>query len=425
MDSSERLTGIQHGYRMQIVDQPDISTARPLSGVRILALEQMQALPFATQLLARLGADVVKVEPITGEMGRGSLPAIADPQGRLVGATFLRNNFGKRSVCVNLKDPAGRDLVLRMAPKFDVLAENAKPGTMARLGLSYQDVREVHPAVIYTSISGFGNLGGSPYLSWPAFAPVVEAMSGIYEMKRQVDQPPTVSPVGALGDISAALFAAVGILAALRRRDVSGEGCQVDVAMLDSVMAMTDIVLNFWSLGLRNGDLGPLINHGFRAGDGWFIIQVGREAHFARLAELVGHAEWVTDPRFANRQGWIDQLETEIRPAIEKWASGMTRSQACAHFASAGIAAGPCLRDEELATDPHVVARNMLSTIDRPDGSGPPVLVPGNPVKLTGVPDGPDGPIPWVGEHTDGVLGAELGLSAGRLEELRSTGVIA
>ncbi len=410
---------------MQIVDQPDDSTARPLSGVRILALEQMQALPFATQLLARLGADVVKIEPVTGEMGRGSLPAIADPQGRPVGATFLRNNFEKRSVCVNLKAPGGRDLVLSMVPKFDVLAENAKAGTMGRLGLSYEAVRAAHPSVIYASISGFGNLGGSPYMSWPAFAPVVEAMSGIYEMKRQDDQPPTVSPVGALGDISAALFATVGILAALRRRDKSGEGCYVDVAMLDSVMAMTDIVLNFWSLGLRNGDLGPLINHGFQAGDGWFIIQVGREAHFARLAGLVGHAEWVTDPRFSDRQGWIDHLETDIRPAIEHWASGMTRAQACSDLASEGIAAGPCLRDEELATDPHVMARNMLASIARPDGSGPPVLVPGNPVKLSGVPDAPDNRIPWVGEHTDEVLRAELGLSDGRLEELRSTGVIA
>lgn len=410
---------------MQIMDQPDVSTVRPLSGVRILALEQMQALPFATQLLGRLGADVVKVEPVTGEMGRGSLPAITDPNGRPVGATFLRNNFDKRSVCVNLKDSGGRDLVLSLAPNFDVVAENAKPGTMSRLGLGFDDVRAVHPSVIYASVSGFGNLGGSPYQSWPAFAPVVEAMSGIYEMKRRDDQPPTVSPVGALGDISAALFAAVGILAALRRRDLTGAGCYVDIAMLDSVMAMTDIVLNFWSLGLRNGELGPLINHGFRAGDGWFIIQVGREAHFARLAELVGRPGWVTDPRFATRQGWIDHLETDIRPAVEGWASGLTRAEACAHLGSEGIAVGPCLRDEELASDPHLSARHMVSSIERPDGSGPPVLVPGNPVKLSGVPEAPDIRIPWVGEHTDEVLRAELGLSDDRLAELHSAGVIA
>ena len=407
------------------MNQPDVSTVRPLTGVRILALEQMQALPFATQLLARLGADVVKVEPVTGEMGRSSLPAIADPLGRPVGATFLRNNFHKRSACINLKDPEGRDLILSLAPHFDVVAENAKAGTMGRLGLSYDAVRAVHPSVIYASVSGFGNLGASPYQSWPAFAPVVEAMSGIYEMKREGDQPPTVSPVGALGDISAALFATIGILAALRRRDLTGEGGYVDVSMLDSVMAMTDIVVNFWSLGLRNGELGPLINHGFEANDGWFVVQVGRDAHFARLAEVVGRPEWIGDPRFANRQGWIDHLETDIRPAIEGWAATMTRAQACTELGTAGIAAGPCLRDEELATDPHVLARNMLSSIERPDGSGPAVLVPGNPVKLSGVPECPDSRIPWLGEHTDEVLRAELGLSDNQLQRLRSAGVIA
>src|SRR5215475_3117983 len=194
--------------------------SRPLDGVSVLALEQMQALPFATQLLARLGADVVKVEPAgSGDSGRGSLPAMTDPHGRRVGATFLRNNLGKRSVCVNLKDPRGRDLVLRLAPRFDVIAENSRAGAMARLGLGYEDIRAVHPAGIYVSVSGFGNTVAAPYRDWPAFAPVVEAMSGIYEMKRADGEPPRVSPVGALGDISTALFATVGILAALRHRE--------------------------------------------------------------------------------------------------------------------------------------------------------------------------------------------------------------
>src|SRR6266700_6059191 len=128
---------------------------RPLEGVRILALEQMQALPYATQLLARLGADVVKVEPPAGESGRGSQPAMLDPQGRPVGATFLRNNLGKRSVALDLKSEEGRDLFLRLVPKFDVVAENFKAGTMERLGLGYDAVRAVHPGVIYVSVAGF------------------------------------------------------------------------------------------------------------------------------------------------------------------------------------------------------------------------------------------------------------------------------
>src|SRR5438445_3600126 len=127
--------------------------ARPLDGVRVLAAEQMQALPYATQLLARLGADVVKVEPLGGESGRGSQPAMVDPEGRLVGATFLRNNLGKRSVAIDLKSDAGRELFLRLVPRFDVVAENFKAGAMDKLGLGYDAVAAVHPGVVYVSVS--------------------------------------------------------------------------------------------------------------------------------------------------------------------------------------------------------------------------------------------------------------------------------
>jgi crotonobetainyl-CoA:carnitine CoA-transferase CaiB-like acyl-CoA transferase len=285
-----------------------LAGGRPLDGVRILALEQMQALPFATQLLGRLGADVVKVEPPSGDSARGSQPAMTDPAGRQVGATYLRNNLGKRSICIDLKTPRGRELVLRLAPRFDVIAENSKAGAMARLRLGYADIAAVHPAGIYVSVSGFGNTVPTPYADWPAFAPIVEAMSGIYEMKRDGDAAPTVAPVGALGDIGAALFATIGILAALRHRETTGRGQYVDIAMLDTLIAMTDIVTNYWSMGLRDGSMAPIILHGFRARDGWFVLQVARENHFAKLAELVGHPEWTRDARLATRQGWVDNL---------------------------------------------------------------------------------------------------------------------
>jgi crotonobetainyl-CoA:carnitine CoA-transferase CaiB-like acyl-CoA transferase len=398
----------------------------PLDGVRILALEQMQALPYATQLLAHLGADVVKVEPPgSGDSGRGSLPAMTDPDGRKVGATFLRNNLGKRSICVNLKDPRGRALVLDLARRFDVVAENSKAGAMARLGLGYPDVAAVHPAGIYVSVSGFGNSVPTPYRDWPAYAPIVEAMSGIYEMKRTGDEPPTVAPVGALGDISAALFAAIGILAALRHREATGRGQYVDIAMLDAVLAMTDIVTNFWSMGLRKGELGPLIMHGFRAKDGWFVLQVARPQQFTRLVELIGHPDWAADPRFATRQGWVDHLEDLLRPAIEDWASGMTKIEACRAMGAAGLPAGPCLADEEVVADPHVAARGMLVEIPRTDGVAQPVLTPGNPVRLSAVPAQPAGRRPpWLGEHTAEVLSAELGMSGDQIEALREAGVI-
>lgn len=404
---------------------------KPLDGVRILAAEQMQALPYATQLLARLGAEVVKVEhPVHGESGRGSTPAMIDPEGRAVGATFLRNNLGKRSVCVDLKTDAGRQLVLDLAPRFDVVAENSKAGAMARLGLGYADVAAVHPKVVYLSVSGFGNAASpgearSPYDAWPAFAPIVEAMSGIYEFKRRGDAPPLVAPMGALGDIGSGLYAVIGVLAALRHRDATGLGQHVDIAMLDAMVAMTDLVTNFWSLGLRDGDVAPLIMDGFRAGDGWFIIQVGREPQFATLAELVGEPGWPTDPRFADRQGWVDHLDDVIRPAVEAWAADKTRLQACAAMSAAGIAAGPCYRDDEVVADEHVAARHMLVEVPRTDGVDEPVLVPGNPVKLTNVAEGPETRMPWLGEHTDDVLATELGLDAAALAALRTDSVIA
>ena len=410
----------------EIANEQAAGAGKPVAGVRILALEPRQALRWGPQLLARLGADVVKIEsPKGGDQGRSSLPAMADPEGRPVGATFLRATLNKRSICVDLKAPAGRDLVLRLAPRFDVIAENFKAGTADRLGLGYSDIAAVHPAGIYLSVSGFGNTGGSPYREWPAFAPVVEAMSGIYEFKRRGDDPPLVAPVGALGDIGTAMFAVIGVLAALRHRDRTGQGQYLDVAMLDSLVAMTDLVTNFWSMGLRGGELGPLIMHGFRASDGWFIIQVGREHQFARMAELIGHPEWVDDARFATRQGWIDHLESDIRPAIESWAASMTTVEASQAMGTAGVAAGPCFSDEQIVHDPHVAARHMLVEVPRTDGVDQPVLVPGNPIKMSAVADGPDTRVPWLGEHTDEVLSAELGLTDAELAELRSSEVIA
>ena len=198
---------------MRLGDVVNADAARygkPLDGVRVLALEQMQALPWGTQLLARLGADVVKVEhPTKGDMGRSSTPAMSDPEGRRVGATFLRNNLNKRTISVDLKHPEGRDLILQLAPRFDVFAENFKAGFLRRIGLGYDDIAAVHPGCIYVSVSGFGNTVPTPYADWPAYAAVGEAMSGIYEFKREGDNPPVVAPVGGLGDIGSAQFAVV------------------------------------------------------------------------------------------------------------------------------------------------------------------------------------------------------------------------
>jgi formyl-CoA transferase len=398
---------------------------KPLDGVRVLAAEQMQALPYATQLLGRLGAEVVKVEhPVHGESGRGASPAMKDPRGRTVGATFLRNNLSKRSVGLDLKAPEGRQLFLDLVPRFDVVCENFKAGTMDRLGLGYDDVRAVHPAVVYLSVSGFGNTGDSPYRSWPAYASIVEAMSGIYAWAQRPGEPPRPNPMGAIGDISSALFAVIGVLAALRHRDRTGVGQYVDIAMLDAVVAMTDVVSNLWSLGQRPDEPMPLILDAFRAEDGYVNMQVVREHQFEKLAELVGRPEWLDDSRFADRQGWGDHLESDIRPAVEAWMADKTRLEATDLLSTVGIAAGPVQTSPEVIDDPHVACRHMMVAMERTDGVAEPVLIPGNPVKLSAVAEGPETRVPWVGEHTTEVLQAELGLANAELDELRAQGVI-
>ena len=417
--------------RLGEIANPDLAAnGKPLDGVRVLAAEQMQALPFATQLLARLGAEVVKVEhPTAGESGRGALPAMDDPEGRRVGATFLRNNLDKRSLGLDLKHPAGRELFIELAGRFDIVGENFKAGTMDRLGLGWETLSARWPELIYVSVSGFGNTGDSPYRSWPAYAMVPEAMSGLYDYSRQGDEPPRVTPAGALGDISSALFAVIGVQAALRHRDTTGKGQLVDIAMLDSMLAMGDVVTNFWSLGQR--DTTPeVIMASFRASDGWFAMQVAREHQFEALANLVGRPEWLTDDRLSTRRGWALHLEEVIRPAVEKWAADKTRLEVCEAVGGANIPAGPCFTPAEVIADEHVAKRNMLVKMDRVDGAliegeEQPVLIPGNPVKLSAVAEGPETRVPWVGEHTAEVLSAELGLSEADLGKLRDDGVIA
>ena len=400
---------------------------KPLDGVRILAVEQMQALPFGTQLLSRLGADVVKVEhPKFGESGRSSQPAMSDPQGRQVGATFLRNNLSKRSIAIDIKHPRGRELLLQLAPHFDVFAENFKAGSLAKLALDYDAISAVHPQVIYLSVSGFGNLGDSPYQNWPAYAGVAESMSSLYSWSTPNNTAPTISPLGALGDTGSAVFAVIGVLAALRHRDLHGIGQHVDISMLDCMVALADVQLQYESMGVVRDpqSRGALILTSFKAANGWFMIQVGREHQWERLCEIIGKPEWLSDPRFATRAGWGEHQEDVIRPAVEAWAADKSKQEVCALFANAGVAAGPCNSPAEVMEDPHIKAHNMVVEMPRTDDVANPVVTPGNPVKLSKMTEGPDTRVPWLGEHTYEVLTAELGLDETELEELQTKGVI-
>ena len=396
---------------------------KPLDGIRVLAIEQMQSLPYATQLLARMGAEVVKIEhPVRGDLGRGSTPGVVDPKGRPVGGTYLRNNLNKRSVGMDLKNPTAIDLIRQMAPKFDVLAENLKPGTLAKMGLGYDDLAALHPGLIYLSVSGFGNLGESPYGHWPAYAPIAEAMGVLYAINRADGENVKVSPVGALGDTGSGLYAVIGVLMALRQRERHGHGQYVDIAMFDAMVAFGDMVPNYWSLGTDPRVPTAIINDGFPIDSGELVIQIGREHQFERLCHLIGRVEWLDDERFSTRDGWREHLD-EIRAALRAWAGDRTTIQAADDLAAAGIAAAPVFEAADVIDDPHVAARHMMVEIPRPDADTP-VLTPGNPVKMSAVSEGPDTRPPWLGEHTDEVLAAELGLDEAALAGLRADGVI-
>ncbi len=402
---------------------------RPLDGVKVLALEQLQALPVCTLLLSRLGAEVVKLEsPGTGDNGRQSMPQITDRAGHKVGATFLRYALGKKSITVDIRSDKGRDLVERLAPHFDVVCENLGPGRAAKFGLGYEQLSKIAPKLIYLSISGFGERGDSPYAKWPAFAGVAEAMSGVYEYARRPHQPPIINPVGGVGDTATGLIGIIGILAALRHRDRIGRGQHIDISMADTMILMCDHVPNYWSLGLRREPdtpfRVPLLAGGFRARDGWFMIQAVRRHQFERLCSLVGHPEWTSDPRLDTQLGWSDQLEEVLRPGIEAWAASLTKFEASRILAEAGVAAAPCSNAEDVANDPHVKLRNMLVEVPRGDGGEQPVLVAGNPVKMSCVTEGPEPIWPVLGEHNDEVLGGLLGLSDSELSALRAEKVI-
>jgi formyl-CoA transferase len=400
---------------------------KPLDGVRVLSLEQMQALPYATQLMAHLGAEVVKVEPPgRGDSGRASQPAVTDADGRRVGATFLRNNLSKRSIAVDVEQDAGRDLVRRLVPHFDVVAENFRAGALARRGLGYADLAALRPGLVYVSISGFGQDQASPYVAWPAYAPVGEAMGGLYEPNREEGRPPPVVVAGALGDNASALFAVIGTLGALRQRDRTGEGQHVDVAIYDAVVAINDMLPFMWSMGLPPVMCTPrhfALVASFRARDGWFVVACFREHQFERLARCVGRPEWCGDPRFATREGWARHRESVIRPAVEAWARERGKLEAARALCERGVPAGPSNDGADLRADPHVRLRDMLIEVPRTDADSD-LLVVGNPVKLSRTAEGPVASFPRLGEHTDAVLREALGLGAAELAELRARGVI-
>jgi len=406
-------------------------SARPLEGITVLSAEQMIALPHATQLLALLGARVLKVEPLRGEAGRHGRPQVEEADGAKTGSTFVRNNLAKSTICIDLKSERGRALFLDLASRVDAVAENFRPGAAEQLGIGYEALRARNPQLIYLSISGFGHRTDppSPYREWAAYAPVVESMAGLYEYAREGEDPPRLASAGALGDVGPALYAVIGLLSALHERSRTGEGCHVDVSMYDSMIAIADVV-HLASVGVdpSTATRGIGILDSFRAKDGWFTIEVVREPHFPRLCEAIGRLDWLEDAALATRAGWAAQLETVIRPGVEAWARDRTRHQAAADLARFGVAAGPVNQASDITSDPHVVERGLVHRFDRPGAEGP-VDVVGSPLHFTGAhaaTEPQDTPPKWpaLGEQTDEVLAEWLGLSPEEITSLRREDVV-
>jgi len=396
-----------------------------LSGLRVLDFSRVLAGPFCTMLLADLGADVIKVEhPARGDDTRAWGPPWLGEGDDAQSAYFLSVNRNKRSLTLDIKTPGGQDLARRLAAKSHVVVENFKAGQMASFGLSYDDLRAINPALVYCSITGFGQTG--PYRDRPGYDYVIQAMSGLMSITGPEDGPPYKVGV-AISDVFAGLFAATSILAAVRHSERTGQGQSIDVALLDAqIAALVNVASNFLVSGQtppRFGNQHPNIvpYQTFSASDGEFVVAVGNDGQFARLCAVIGRPDLRDDPRCATNparvehRAWLIPLLQAVfarRPAAE-WVDRLL---------AAGIPAGPINTIPAALGDPHVAARGLVHEIDLQAGEvlrliGPPVRMAPDAAEVRTPP-------PRLGEHTDEVLRDVLGLDAEAIAAYRAAGCI-
>ncbi len=397
---------------------PKTPRVGPLSDLRVLDLTQALAGPYCTMLLADLGADVIKVESARGEMTRFSGPFTDDDQERAFGGYFASLNRNKRSLVLDLKTPGGKEAVIRLAVKSDVLVENFAAGVMERLHLSYESLAERNPRLVYAAIRGFGDprTGKSRYTHWPAYDIVAQAMGGLVGV--------TGSPeTGGLrcgpsvGDIMPGTLAAVGILAAVHHARRTGEGQFLDVAMYDAVLSLCEHYVYLYSYGGENP--GPLGNAHpflcpfdvFDAKDGQIAIAAPTDKHWRILCDIIGRPELGKDERYARNEG-RQKHAPEIRAIVRQWTSRRTREEIM-DILSRHVAAGPVNTMEDIFADPHVAAREMLPEIEQVGAR--PVKLAGQPIKLTRTPSRIYHRAPVLGEHSEEIL-AEIGMSLSDLE---------
>lgn len=390
----------------------------PLDGVRVLDLSRVLAGPYCTQVLADLGAQVWKVEPPTGDdTRRWGPPFVGDDA-----AYFLAANRGKHSLAVDLKQPAGATVVADLAARADVVVENFKVGDLARYGLAYDDVRESNPGVVYVSITGYGQTG--PRAAEPGYDLVMQAMTGLLAMTGPSDGDPARVGV-ALIDVLTGMHAATATLAALRRRDATGAGAHVDLALFDVGLAsMANIgqaALVTGDSPVRRGSAHPSIvpYQAFATADGAVVVAVGNDDQFARLCEVLGAPALATDARFGTNPDRVAHRD-ELVPLLADRLATRPTAVLVDDLAAARVPAAPVQDVATALDDPQTEHRDMRWTVDR---DGDPVDLLGNPAgDLAGA--ARDRPPPRLGEHTRAVLTDTLGLSDDEVGRLVDAGVV-
>ena len=396
---------------------------KPLAGIKVLDLSRVLAGPWCTQLLADLGAEVLKIErPGSGDDTRHWGPPWHGEGGSRVAAYFLSCNRGKKSAAIDFGQEDGAALVLRLAADADVVVENFKVGGLKKFGLDASSLRAANPRLIYASITGFGQDG--PYADRAGYDYIIQGMGGLMSITGLPDGEPGGGPmrVGvAVVDLFTGLYTAVAILAALYRREKSGEGAHIDMALFDTQLAMlANQAANALISGKdppRQGNTHPNIvpYQSFDAADQPIIIAVGNDRQFARLAEICGHPEWVKDERFASNGARVAN-RAEMVPLVSEAIATKRAAQWLGQLEAAGIPAGPINRISQALEDVQAQHRAMVRTI-----AGIPLV--GAPVRLDGERADSDLPPPALGEHTAEVL-EKLGLEPTEAARLKSEGIV-
>jgi crotonobetainyl-CoA:carnitine CoA-transferase CaiB-like acyl-CoA transferase len=398
---------------------------QPLQGIRVLDLSHVLAGPYCTMLMALNGAEVIKVEPLQGELFRHHTLVAND--GRIVASEIVYLHRNKEAITLDLHTEKGKALLKRMVKKSDVLVENFSPSTMKRLGLGYDVLREINPRLVYTSISGYGHddILESPWCHRPAFNTVAQGVGGLMDNTGEPGRPPISSGVS-LGDFVPAVFALSGTLMALRMRDHTGHGQHVDIAMADCIASLSQMaVLETYLTGVvpnRDNQLRANPKGSFRVKDGYVTMTTIGDAMWERLCRLMGHPELISDPRFATDKDRGAQYETVIEPMLIEWGKDLTRVEAVDAFTASKLAAGPVQSAADLLDCPHMKARNMVVAFHDPNAG--PLMLTGNPIKFSSVPESVPMPAPRLGQDSEAVLRRILGLSEVEVLELRRGQVI-